>query len=514
MNLATKLPMVNLIAMLCVAAAGVFGMQRVSSSLDDVRSVVDVDVANEMQVSDMQLEFKTQIQEWKNVLLRGKDPKLRQAHWASFEKTEGHVAETAAQLLQKLHPGQSRDLVQAFAKAHEELGRQYRRGYQAFQQGDFDPTLGDRAVKGIDRAPSDLISQARTSISTHTRQVADATAANAKKMQRLSLFLALAVGVVATAVVMWLSRSITRAIDDARHVAETVASGDLRQHIHSNGGDELGALTRALGTMNESLAGLVSTVRTSAESIATGSGQIASGSADLSQRTEEQAASLEQTTASIQAIDETVKHTTETAQKAATIACAAATAATRGGDVVGKVIATMDEISTSSRRISEIIGVIDGIAFQTNILALNAAVEAARAGEHGRGFAVVAAEVRSLAQRCTMAAKEIKGLISDSVNRVGTGTQLVGQAGREMADLVSQVHSVHALIKEISSDSRDESNGFEQISTAMGHLDQVTQHNAALVEENAAAAESLKQQADRLVKVVDVFKLVTPGTLQ
>jgi methyl-accepting chemotaxis protein len=286
-----------------------------------------------------------------------------------------------------------------------------------------------------------------------------------------------------------------------------VAGGDLSQQIPAGGSDELGALSRSLGTMNENLARLVSTVRSSAQSIATGSGQIASGSADLAQRTEEQAANLEETTASILTINGTVQHTTDTAQKASNIAAAAASAATTGGDVVKQVIQTMGEISSSSQRISEIIGVIDGIAFQTNILALNAAVEAARAGENGRGFAVVATEVRSLAQRCTAAAREIKGLISDSVERVSVGTRQVSQAGSAMENLVTQVHSVHDLIREISSDSCTESHGFGQIREAMGNLEQVTQHNAALVQENAAASEVLRQQADRLVEAVGVFKL-------
>jgi methyl-accepting chemotaxis protein-1 (serine sensor receptor) len=507
MKLGIKLPLVNVVAMLAVAVAGLLGLQRISTALDDLHAVIDVDVADELLVTGMQLDFKTQIQEWKNVLLRGKDPALLQAHWASFEKTERLVAESAAKLLARLQPSPSRDLIETFAKAHESMGVQYRRGYQAFQQGSHDPALGDQAVKGIDRSPTELISRARASMTAHTAKVADEAEMAAKQIVRISLAMTLVAGIAATAAVFWLSRSTTQAIDAARKVAETVAAGDLSQRFHATGSDELAALHRALGAMSENLTKLVSTVRSSAESIATGSGQIAAGSGDLSQRTEQQAANLEQTAATIQTIDVTVKHTTETAQKASTIAAAASTAATLGGDVVGKVITTMGEISTSSRRISEIIGVIDGIAFQTNILALNAAVEAARAGEHGKGFAVVATEVRSLAQRCTAAAKEIKALISDSVERVGAGTQLVGQAGRAMEGLLTQVHNVHSLITEISCDSNEESTGFGQISTAMSRLEQVTQQNAALVEENAAAAESLSQQANRLVEAVGVFKL-------
>jgi methyl-accepting chemotaxis protein len=344
-------------------------------------------------------------------------------------------------------------------------------------------------------------------IAEHTSRVADETEATARRAFQVNVVAIVLATVVATGGLMWLIKATVRAIDAARLVAETVASGDLSREYPASGNDELGSLHRALVTMNGSLARLVSGVRLSAESIATGSGQIASGSADLSQRTEEQAANLEQTAASIQSIDVTVKHTTDTAQRASTIANAAAAAATRGGEVVSQVIATMGEISSSSNRIGEIIGVIDGIAFQTNILALNAAVEAARAGEHGRGFAVVAAEVRSLAQRCTVAAKEIKGLINESGERVVAGRHLVSEAGGAMKDLVAQVHKVNSLIREISSDSNQESTGFGEIRVAIGQLDQVTQQNAALVEEAAAAAQSLKQQADLLVNAVGAFKL-------
>jgi methyl-accepting chemotaxis protein-1 (serine sensor receptor) len=493
--------------MLVVAAAGLIGMHRISVALDDVHAVIDVDVANESLVTGMQIDFKTQIQEWKNVLIRGKDPTALQNHWASFEKLERRVNETAAQLLAKLPPGPSRDLVANFGKAHETMGAQYRRGLEAFRQNGLEPSAGDRAVKGIDRAPSELLLKARKMIAEHTSRVADETEATARRAFQVNVVAIVLATVVATGGLMWLIKATVRAIDAARLVAETVASGDLSREYPASGNDELGSLHRALVTMNGSLARLVSGVRMSAESIATGSGQIASGSADLSQRTEEQAANLEQTAASIQSIDVTVKHTTDTAQRASTIANAAAAAATRGGEVVSQVIATMGEISSSSNRIGEIIGVIDGIAFQTNILALNAAVEAARAGEHGRGFAVVAAEVRSLAQRCTVAAKEIKGLINESGERVVAGRHLVSEAGGAMKDLVAQVHKVNSLIREISSDSNQESTGFGEIRVAIGQLDQVTQQNAALVEEAAAAAQSLKQQADLLVNAVGAFKL-------
>jgi methyl-accepting chemotaxis protein len=251
-------------------------------------------------------------------------------------------------------------------------------------------------------------------------------------------------------------------------------------------------------------------VRNSADSIATGSSQIAVGNADLSQRTEEQASNLQQTAASMEQLTATVKQNADTARAATQIANGATTAASAGGRVVGQVVATMEAISQSSRKVADIIGVIDGIAFQTNILALNAAVEAARAGEQGRGFAVVAGEVRSLAQRSSEAAREIKALIGASVEKVESGTHLVDEAGRSMADIVTQVGRVNDLIGEISAASLEQSTGIGQIGDAVTQLDQVTQQNAALVEESAAAAESLKVQAGQLARVVSVFRLA-PG---
>jgi methyl-accepting chemotaxis protein len=252
-------------------------------------------------------------------------------------------------------------------------------------------------------------------------------------------------------------------------------------------------------------------VRQSSESIATGATQISTGNTDLSQRTEEQAANLQQTAASVEELHSTVKANADTARRACELASAASASAARGGEVVGQVVSTMDEITASSKQIADIIGVIDGIAFQTNILALNAAVEAARAGEQGRGFAVVAGEVRTLAQRSAEAAKEIKRLIGGSVDKIEAGAQLVGNAGTTMTAIVDQVRKVAEMITQISTASHEQTTGIGQVSDAVSQLDQVTQQNAALVEESASAADSLKQQAHRLVDAVAVFKLAGNG---
>ncbi len=331
--------------------------------------------------------------------------------------------------------------------------------------------------------------------------------AHADRTLWVSLVTSVVVLSVALACAIWIMRSIVRPIEEAVRVAEAVAEGDLSQRIESNSQDETGRLLASLRRMTEGLSDIVSEVRTGSESIATGSSQIAMGSTDLSQRTEEQASNLQQTAASMEELTATVRHNADTARAANQLAASASEVAERGGQVVGQVVQTMESITASSRKINDIIGVIDGIAFQTNILALNAAVEAARAGEQGRGFAVVAGEVRTLAQRSAQAAREIKALIQESVERVDHGSSQVGEAGQTMNDIVVQVKRVTDLIGEISSASGEQSRGIEQVSDAVTQLDQVTQQNAALVEESAAAAESLKHQAAHLSGLVSRFRL-------
>ena len=364
--------------------------------------------------------------------------------------------------------------------------------------GSFTP-----AAKVYQDLLQELVTMQRTSIDTTAKQIDAAAVHDTNVITMLTLF-ALAFGALCS----WLlTTGITRPLRQALALAETVAAGDLTHSVATTAKDEMGALLTALGNMNNNLVDIVSQVRSGTDSIATASSEIAAGNLDLSSRTEQQAGSLEETASSMEELTGTVKQNADNARQANQLAIAAAGIASRGGAVVAEVVATMGSINESSRKIVDIISVIDGIAFQTNILALNAAVEAARAGEQGRGFAVVASEVRNLAQRSSQAAKEIKGLIDDSVSKVGAGAKLVDQAGATMDEVVSSVKRVTDIIGEISSASTEQTHGIEQVNQAIAQMDHVTQQNAALVEEAAAAAGSLQDQAHGLAQVVSVFKL-------
>jgi len=304
-----------------------------------------------------------------------------------------------------------------------------------------------------------------------------------------------------------MARIVSGQLKIAVELAQTVAAGNLSSHVEVTSRDETGQLMQALKDMNASLGSIVGQVRQGTDTIATASSQIAAGNQDLSSRTEQQASSLEETAASLEELTTTVRQNAENARQANQLAVSASSVAAKGGTVVAQVVGTMGAINTSSRKIVDIIGVIDGIAFQTNILALNAAVEAARAGEQGRGFAVVAAEVRSLAQRSAAAAKEIKVLIDDSVAKVGEGSRQVSEAGSTMDEIVESVRRVTDIMAEITAASQEQTSGIGQINQAITQMDQVTQQNAALVEEAAAAAASLQEQAEGLSQIVSVFQL-------
>ncbi|PHM18808.1 MAG: methyl-accepting chemotaxis protein [Curvibacter sp. PD_MW3] len=359
--------------------------------------------------------------------------------------------------------------------------------------------LAETYLKAVDQ----VAQHARDTLGEVQAQ-AESTAASSQIALGTGAAIAVVLGILLAGLA---TRSITRPIRQAASSAEAIASGDLGQAIEVRGKDEAARLLQALSVMRENLARIVSNVRQSADGVATGSAEIAKGNSDLSMRTEQQASALQETAASMEELSSTVKQNADNAKQANQLAQSASTVAIQGGEVVAEVVETMRGINDSSKKISDIISVIDGIAFQTNILALNAAVEAARAGEQGRGFAVVASEVRSLASRSAEAAKEIKNLINDSVSRVEQGNTLVDQAGVTMNEVVSSIRRVTDIMGEISAASSEQSQGVSQVGEAITLMDQATQQNAALVEEMAAAASSLKTQAQQMVGAVSVFKL-------
>jgi len=337
---------------------------------------------------------------------------------------------------------------------------------------------------------------------------ADESAENTYRSSRILITAMLGICIViGMLMAVWVARIVSNPLRLAVDVAQRVADGDLTADIRPTSKDETGQLMTSLKAMNDSLLKIVTEVRQGTDTIATASNEIAVGNLDLSSRTEQQASSLEETASSMEELTSTVKQNADNARQANQLAVSASEVAIQGGSVVEQVVSTMGSINDSSKKIVDIISVIDGIAFQTNILALNAAVEAARAGEQGRGFAVVASEVRSLAQRSASAAKEIKALIDDSVEKVDTGSKLVAQAGSTMSEVVSSVKRVTDIVGEISAASQEQSTGIEEVNQAITQMDEVTQQNAALVEEAAAAAQSLQDQAAKLAEVVSVFKL-------
>ena len=460
-----------------------------------------------------QVEFKIQVQEWKNILLRGNDPAQLTKYTEAFKKsaltTQAELKKVGV-ILAKLDKNTPLD--DEAAKALDELQGNYLKALEKFDPANVEsPHIVDALVKGMDRAPTAKIDQIVAYIQ---KQQSDMAAAVVKEQQEStqSATMAIAGTVLVTLVVgasfmTWLVRSITTPLSEAVEIAETVASGDLSADIEVKGDDEIGALLKALKTMHDNLAEIVGKVRAGTDTIAHASTEIAKGNLDLSARTEEQASSLEETSSSMEELTSTVRQNNEHATQASKLAGTASDVAVRGGEAVAQVIHTMGSINDSSKKIVDIIGVIDGIAFQTNILALNAAVEAARAGEQGRGFAVVAAEVRNLAQRSAAAAKEIKQLIGDSVEQVENGSKLVGQAGVTMDEVVASVKRVTSIISDIAVASGEQNAGIEQINSAIAQMDAVTQQNAALVEEAAAAAESMQQQAASLSEAVSVFRI-------
>ena len=509
-----------LVALLAVGGFGLLALQRShernAASLEQSRNLLHaIDSARTAQVG-----FKNQLQEYKDILLRGHTASDYDRHLAGFqERRQATLKQLGEARAFMKNLGLDTATIDEAERMHAEISQQYLKALDKFSQVDTESgQLVDGIVRGKDR-PLDqkmdaiVLALEQFAAGEHAR-IASAAAGEHRRVAlgvaaalALSLLLALVLGIRIT-------RSIGGPIRQAAAAAERVAAGDLTLRLQARGRDEAAQMIRALATMTEKLRTLVGEVAQGARTVADSSAQIAQGSVDLSGRTEQQASTLEQTASSMEELTATVTQNADTARQASQLAVDASEVARRGGEVVGQVVATMNGISASSSRIAEIVGVIDGIAFQTNILALNAAVEAARAGEQGRGFAVVAAEVRGLAQRSAGAAREIKALIGASVEQVDTGARQVDAAGRTMQEVVASVKKVSDLIAEIAAASREQSSGIEQVNVGVARMDQVVQQNAALVEQAGAATEAMKEQAALLLQLVARFDLGGAQALQ
>jgi methyl-accepting chemotaxis protein len=489
-----------------ISAVGAWRMNKIA---ENTKAMMAVPLAKERLITDWYTLNFASIRRTA-AIAKSSDPSLG----AYFKDDSAASVKKAAELLKQIEPliaasGPEKDL---FAKILEQ-----RKAYSASRDGTVKAKAdgnAEEAARILEKefTPAaqkyqDLLQELVTMQRNSMNATAGAIDSNADSATRLIVILC-ACAVALGGVMSWLlTRGIVVPIRDAVAVAETVAGGDLTRIIQANTKDETGALLRALRHMNDSLVGIVSQVRGGTDTIATASREISAGNLDLSARTEQQAGALEETAASMEELTTTVRQNADNARQANQLAITASEVATQGGAVVSEVVTTMGAINASANRIADIIGVIDGIAFQTNILALNAAVEAARAGEQGRGFAVVASEVRNLAQRSAAAAKEIKELITASTANVDAGTKLVDQAGATMVQVVDSIRRVTDIMAEITSASQEQTGGIEQVNSAITQMDQVTQQNAALVEEAAAAAASMQDQAATLAQVVSVFKL-------
>lgn len=506
-----------LLVTLACSATGWVALQQSQARLHHLTSAL-LQVAEATDRARLaQVQFKTQIQEWKNLLIRSESmermEELQVAFKAQGVQTRGTLAELQG-LLEKLK--MPTPLVAQTQVALLELEQGYLASLTDYMVGDPDSVqIVDAVVAGQDRAPAQMIDDIVSFVTSEATRITSERVAQADQENLVTdiwmmgvVCSGILIGILLT---LWIVRGIVRPLQRAVGLAHTVAAGDLTSRVQADSRDETGQLIEALGMMSQNLAGIVRNVRSASEAIQTGTREIAAGNLDLSSRTEEQAASIEETAASMEELTSTVQHNLANVQAAASLATDTSRLASRGGEMAADVEQTMGLISESSRSINEIIGVIDSIAFQTNILALNAAVEAARAGEQGRGFAVVATEVRNLAQRSSNAAKDIKALIQTTVQRIGQGNELVASTGVTIGEIVRDIGRVGGVMEEIRNATGEQSAGISQVNDAVSQMDAVTQQNAALVEQAAAAAASLEQQAQALVELVGAFRLGGDG---
>jgi len=509
LSIARRLTVVLGLILLLSLLSSVFAILRLHALSADVEAMVTDNVKVEQTANDW-LRFTTAGVQRATAIAKSSDTTLAQYFAPAIAASVQQATDAQKFIESKMVAPEERAMLEKVAavrKTYSATREEINRLKLAGDAAGADTVFNERFVPQA----KDFVAGIQSLTAYQRAKVATAIQDNAAQRDRTTLLLGLAaaVSIGLGALLAWLlARSITGPLTQARNIALTIGRMDLTSRPATGfAADETGQLLRAIETMRAALAGSLHQIRGVAESISTASTQIATGNQDLSARTEQTASSLQQTASSMEELTGTVRQSADSAAQANQMAASAAEVARRGGSAVTQVTLTMEDINSSSRRIADIIGVIDGIAFQTNILALNAAVEAARAGEQGRGFAVVASEVRSLAQRSAEAAKEIKGLIGQSVEKVELGSRLVTDAGATMTEIVSSVQRVTDIIGEISAAATEQSGGIGQIGTAVNHLDQMTQQNAALVEESAAAAQSLKDQAVTLGKVIATFRL-------
>ena len=498
---------VVLALLLVLGATGLWGMQRISSLGEDFQTHEFVELVT---LSQLRLQLADMSRYEKDMVINYESPEQLSLANMRWEKSLKDIRGSIAKMLEGeadednvILEGMEQKL-QAYVGAVEPVVAQIRDG------GYDSATVANRMLARAHDLYTALLSDMGKVEAAIQQEANDSQAATEQASDQMLIVFAVALGVAMLIVVpttLANMTSICEPLDNAKEIASAIAKGDLTRRIDASGKDELSDLSHALGDMQAALSRIVGEVRRATDSIGTASAEIASGNQDLSNRTEQTASNLQHTASSIEQINGNLHQSAEAARQASQMAQANAQVAARGGQVVGQVVSTMQEINHSSQKINDIIGVIDGIAFQTNILALNAAVEAARAGEQGRGFAVVAGEVRSLAQRSAEAAKEIKGLIGTSVEKVEVGTRQVGEAGSTIEEIVSNADKVSAFIADITTAANEQSQGMGQVNQAVGQLDQMTQQNAALVEQSAAAAASLREQAQKLAALVATFRL-------
>ncbi|KAB8048004.1 HAMP domain-containing protein [Janthinobacterium sp. FT14W] len=508
MKIGTRLRCSFALLTLLLLATAALGMLRLSSLELRMRDVIDDKYPKTVLANDIIKNVNIIARSSRNLLLMTEPQQLAQER-ASIARAGGETEKGLAQLDAVVLSPQGRTLMAAVTQARATFNGGRDKVLALLEEGARDEATS--LLLGTVRGDQLRYMAALESLIAHQHDLMEEAGAQvrAEYATARNMMLALsALAVLFSLVTAWLvTRSIVNPLHHALTVAQTVAAGDLTSTFGRHGGDETGKLLDALCIMNGNLLDIVQQVRSGTDTIATASSQIAAGNIDLSSRTEEQASSLEQTASAMEELSSTVQQNADNARHASVLAVEAANIAGAGGQAVGQVIHTMDAISASSAQIADIIGVIDMLAFQTNILALNAAVEAARAGEQGRGFAVVATEVRNLAQRSAAAARDIRALIANSTEQVDAGAALVAQAGATMQEVVAAVGRVSQMVADITAASAEQSTGIGQVSQAVLQMDEVTQQNAALVEEAAAASQSLEGEAAKLLQVVSVFRL-------